>query len=293
MQPLVTIGVPTFQRPELLRRALAAIASQDYENLEVVVADNSGADGSSAEHVVDAFSQAIPQLRYIRHSQNIGAIENFRFLLAQADGPYFMWLADDDEISPNYVSALVRLLESDPHAAAAAGHWILMRGEHDRQLVRPSAFPQVSPLRRVVRFVWHSDDAFFYGLHRATILRQASFPGYWWPNGAQIVNWAYVLLIDVVLRGKVLASPDESVQFINHEYTHKDHRLGRRSLAELFRRAMRRVNVHVLFWRKCATQMNARSLGLVAATSVASLLIEAARNLPRVVRSITVKKAAS
>ena len=40
MTPLVTIGIPTFNRPELLARALTSVAKQDYANLQVLVADN-------------------------------------------------------------------------------------------------------------------------------------------------------------------------------------------------------------------------------------------------------------
>ena len=273
MEPLVTIGIPTYDRPELLTRALVAVANQDYSNLEVLVADNA-TPGDGTSPVARSFREAIPGLRYIRHDENIGALKNFLYLLSAAKGRYFMWLADDDEISANYVASLVALLESDPGASSAAGHWVLMRGERGGNVMPTSRYQQSSALVRALRFIWRSDDAFFYALHRTDILRQASFHGYWWPNRDAVLNWAYVYLLDVVLRGRVLIAPDTSVQFINHDYTKKAHAVPMRSPTGFASRALRRINVHILFWEKCAQQLSALSLPLVIATSILSLTRE-------------------
>ena len=38
--PMVTVGIPTFNRPEGLERTLACITKQTYTNLEIIVSDN-------------------------------------------------------------------------------------------------------------------------------------------------------------------------------------------------------------------------------------------------------------
>lgn len=273
MKPLVTIGIPTYERPVLLARALAAVAKQDYANLEVLVADNA-TPGDETGRVVESYRRSIPGLSYIRHEKNIGSLDNFMFLLGAAKGRYFMWLADDDEISPNYVTSLVALLESDPGASSAAGHWVLMQNEQDGRLMPTSSYPQRSALARVLRFVWRSDDAFFYALHRTDVLRQASFRGYWWPNREVLLNWAYVYLLDMVLKGRVLIAQDTSVQFINHDYTQKSYQTKGRSLAGAFAHACRRVNVHYLYWEKCARVLSPLSIPVVVATSLVSMFRE-------------------
>ena len=273
MNPLVTVGIPTYNRPELLERALTAVARQDYPNVEVLVADNA-TPGDAPRRVVESFRGSIAGLAYIRHEESIGPRNNFMYLLRAAKGTYFMWLADDDEISANYVSSLVAMLESNPDASSAAGHWLLMRSERDGQLMPTSSYPQKSALARALRFVWRSDDAFFYGLHRTDILRHATFPGYSWPNREAMLNWAYVYLLDVVLRGRVLIARDTSVQFINHDYTLKSYASGGRSLARLASHVLRRINVHYLYWKKCARILSPPALPLVVAASVASLLRE-------------------
>ena len=94
-EPLVSIGIPTYNRPQLLARALESVARQDYPNLAVTVADNA-TPGSETGEVVESFRGRIVNLQYHRHPSNIGALANFQFLLDGAQGEYFMWLADDD-----------------------------------------------------------------------------------------------------------------------------------------------------------------------------------------------------
>jgi glycosyltransferase involved in cell wall biosynthesis len=270
MSALVTIAIPTYDRPKLLERALASVAKQDYRSLEVLVADNAS-PGEDTARVVESFRESIPGLRFIRHEARLDILENFMFVLRSARGDYFMWLADDDEISPNYVSSLAALLDADPSAAAAAGHWVLMESERQGRVMPTSSYPQPHALARAVRFIWHSDDAFFYALHRTDCIREARFPGYWWPNRAVLHNWAYVYLLDIVLRGRVVLAPTASVQFINHDYTSKSYAAGKPTAGRLAAEVFRRINVHALYWKKCASAFTPLVLPLVFMVSVGSV----------------------
>jgi glycosyltransferase domain-containing protein len=280
MEPLITIGIPTFNRPELLARALGSVARQSYPNIEVLVADNGPLD-ESVNRVIASFKHDLSDLRYVRHSENVGALKNFMFLLEAAKGRYFMWLADDDEISENYVASLVEILESDSDASSARGHWMMMEDDSHGRVRQTSSYPQASAVVRALRFIWQSDDAFFYGVHRTDVLRRASFRGYWWPNRNVLWNWAYVYLLDVVLNGRVLTADDTSVLFINHSYGSKTYPVPRRSVKEVLVRSCRRMNVQVLYWEKCARQLNPLWMPLIMATSIASLMHEGAVRTPK------------
>jgi glycosyltransferase involved in cell wall biosynthesis len=280
--PLVSVGIPTVKRPQLLARALESVARQDYPNLEVIVADNASPGGETGE-VVESFRGRIANLKYHRHPSDIGPLANFRFLLEKAQGEYFMWLADDDQISTNYVSALAAYLVTDQSAACAAGHWVLMQNEVDGVRMPSSEFLSRKPLARAVRFIWRTDDAFFYALHRADILRRARFEGYWWPNTSQPLNLSYVLLLDVVLRGRVVAVSEGSPAFFNDNYTAKTWARRSRGISWLFAFTLRRINVHVLYWRKCAVVLSPASLFVVVPVSIASLFREAASIIARAV----------
>lgn len=103
--PLVTIGIPTYNRADgYLREALADALAQDYEQLEIVVSDNASSD-ATPELVRGT---ADPRVRYLRHERNIGGNANFNACLAAARGEYFLLLHDDDRLDPDFVSACMR-----------------------------------------------------------------------------------------------------------------------------------------------------------------------------------------
>jgi glycosyltransferase involved in cell wall biosynthesis len=274
VRPLVTIGIPTYQRPELLQRALNCVAAQDYPNIELIVADNH-TPGDAVTQIVDAFRSRIAGLVFIRHPSNIGAYANFFAILDAAHGEYFMWLADDDEISSNYVSGLVGELQANPDASSAAGHWISVLDQDERWPRSTVSFPQKSVLLRTLRFIWRTDDAFFFALHRTAALREASFPGYWWPNKGVLLNWGYPFLLDLVMRGRVLLAADASVRFFNYNSIAPKQYLDQRGgLAEMFRFCVRRLNIHWLYMRKIAAVVGVRVLAPAAVVSVVTLVRE-------------------
>ena len=129
--PRVTIGMPTFARAHLIRRALASVASQTYRNFVLVVSDNAGFDNSTLEAIKE-YSHLLPEVFLISQERNIGALNNFKFVLSVSNTEYFMWLSDDDEISPNYLQELVQILDSDLTTVTAMGRW--------KHMINPNRF---------------------------------------------------------------------------------------------------------------------------------------------------------
>ncbi|MBW4530022.1 MAG: glycosyltransferase [Aphanothece saxicola GSE-SYN-MK-01-06B] len=104
--PLVTVGIPTYNRPDLLQRSLRLIRAQSYQNLDIVVSDNASPDSRVMELVL-AEAQADMRIRYFRQDANIGPSANFIYVLRQAKGSFFMWAADDDEWHPTFIEKLL------------------------------------------------------------------------------------------------------------------------------------------------------------------------------------------
>ena len=99
-RPLVTIGLPTYNRADgFLRSAIECALAQTYDHLEVVVSDNCSADDTQA--VVASYADS--RIRYTRHATNIGANANFNYCLDTAQGDYFLLFHDDDRIDPDFV----------------------------------------------------------------------------------------------------------------------------------------------------------------------------------------------
>lgn len=275
--PRVSIGVPTYKRPDMLRRALQSIAQQDFKDIEVIVGDNDM--GSNAGAVVaEAFQSLIPNLVYCKHAQNIGGTANFMHCLAVARSEYFMWLADDDELyGPGYIRSLVEVLDANPDAATAAAKWKLMRSPNSGEVQPARDYQSAWWLLRVFKFVWKADDDFFYGIHRTPLLRKARMVNYWPINAAIASNLTYTYLIDLVIQGRVIRLSDENSLWINHAYTTKDHTGETIGRSVNLSYVLKRLNVHWIYATKVYDRGGALPTLLLTFVSAASLFAEACR----------------
>lgn len=167
LRPRVGVGVPTYNRPEGLRRTLACLCAQTYRELDILVSDNASPDPTVAAVVADMAARD-PRIRYVRQPESLGAAGNFRFVLAQSDAEYFMWAADDDEWQPGFVEACMGALLSTPGAVSAmTGIETLYRTSGRRV---PVAMPSLSVLQDAATnlraFFARMTPGMFYGVHR-------------------------------------------------------------------------------------------------------------------------------
>jgi glycosyltransferase involved in cell wall biosynthesis len=161
--PLVSVGIPTFNRPAGLRRTLQLICRQTYPNLEIFVSDNAS-PGPETEQVVREFAEADPRVKYFRQVANIGPIANFRFVLATATGDYFMWAADDDEWDASFVETC--LAAAGPSCSAMTKFNTIFRA---RNVSEENPVPRLSPDLTLVEnaesFLANMQPSLIYGLH--------------------------------------------------------------------------------------------------------------------------------
>jgi glycosyltransferase involved in cell wall biosynthesis len=107
-RPLVTIGIPTYNRAGgYLRECIESAINQTYSNIEIIIADNCSVDGTTT--LVSSIADS--RIRYFRHPKNIGANNNFNYCLEQARGDYFLLLHDDDLIDHDFVDACLKAAE--------------------------------------------------------------------------------------------------------------------------------------------------------------------------------------
>lgn len=95
MDILLTVAIPTYNRPKTLKRALDAISAQYDERVEVLVCDDS--TNNDVQTVVEEMSSNIP-IRYIKNPENLGFNKNFLQCFREAKGEYVLLMGDDDLI---------------------------------------------------------------------------------------------------------------------------------------------------------------------------------------------------
>lgn len=249
--PRVTIGMPTYRRPETIRRALRSIAAQSYRQFVLIISDNNGPDPQTIAAVREIETE-LPEMAVIAQSENIGALSNLNMLLALAETEYFMWLADDDEVTPDYLEELVQLLDADQTAVTAMGRWKMMTSPEEGTLRTQLRLDAAGRAARLFRFVaGEADDSAFYGVHRTSALRCCSFRGFLPPNRGVLTNWCYVLLFDLLLRGRIVFA--KQATWICHNYSIKQYVHARaRGLRDRIGTLLRRVNVYGIYVTKTA-----------------------------------------
>ena len=126
MPALVTIAIPTFDRPAYLEEAVASALAQTYPHIEVLVGDNGtgpAMEGWAPEIATDT------RLIYRRNPRNLGMCGNFNALADAARGEFFTAIGDDDRLLPDFVSRLVE--EMKPGVSLAfCNHYLIDREGH-------------------------------------------------------------------------------------------------------------------------------------------------------------------
>lgn len=112
-QPLVSIGIPTYNRPQGLVETLNMLLVQTYQNLEIIVSDNC-TPGDEVKNILDEYSRKDGRIKYFIQEENKGITFNYQFLLEKAGGQYFIWCTDDDLKEETFFEKVVKkILETD------------------------------------------------------------------------------------------------------------------------------------------------------------------------------------
>ena len=114
----ITTIIPTYRRPERLKKAIKSVLNQTVSNFQVRVYDD--ASGDETKNVAEEFA-AEKRVKYYCHPKNIGSAANFQFALSRVNTPFFSFLADDDYLLPEFYETALKGFEKYPDAAFSMG----------------------------------------------------------------------------------------------------------------------------------------------------------------------------
>lgn len=165
--PLVSVVIPTHNRPAMLEEALTSVAAQTYEHLEVIVVDD--ASPTPAEETVAAAS--IPA-RVIRHERNRGANRARTTGIEAATGEVIAFLDDDDRWDPAKLERQVRALR-------ASGAGVVLVGQHyvdESGAVTSVKRPEIDGPARAALFRGKTAGSFSTMAVRRDVIEAAGMP---------------------------------------------------------------------------------------------------------------------
>lgn len=119
-KPLVSAIIPTYNRADLLRRALDSVIEQDYRPIQAVVVDDGSTDNT--EQVLEEYRRRLARggVGLVTHRQRNERAPKARNVgMKLAHGELIAFLDSDDAWRPQFCSTLVRLLRQHPTAGLA------------------------------------------------------------------------------------------------------------------------------------------------------------------------------
>ncbi len=103
----VTVCITTFNRKEMLNRAVESVLNQTYAHFELIIVDDCSSDGT--EDYANKLVSKDQRIRYIRHDVNRGLAAARNTAIFNSRGTYFTFVDDDDSWKPSYLDEFVRL----------------------------------------------------------------------------------------------------------------------------------------------------------------------------------------
>lgn len=118
---LVSVIIPTYKRTKTLESAIESIMRQTYENLEIIVVDDNGAESQyrkSVEAIMKQY-QGNPKVNYVKNEKNLGGAAARNVGIQVARGEYLAFLDDDDAYYPEKIEKQVAMFQNSEDSKLA------------------------------------------------------------------------------------------------------------------------------------------------------------------------------
>jgi len=94
--PFFSILIPSYNRPNELKRCLASILQSEYTDFEIIVSDDNSPRQDEIAEVIASFGSEM--IRFFKQPHNLKEPDNKNFLVEQATGKFNIVLGDDDTL---------------------------------------------------------------------------------------------------------------------------------------------------------------------------------------------------
>jgi GT2 family glycosyltransferase len=141
--PVFSVILPTRDREAMLRKAVASVRSQSFQDFELIIID----DGSATDYLTDLPRD--PRIQLIRNRTSLGVARARNMGLALAKGAYVCFLDDDDEFLSSFLSSTYACLQDTPEEIGIS--WC------GAKFVRESSEVDGPPVVRVREIPAHKD----------------------------------------------------------------------------------------------------------------------------------------
>jgi len=115
-RPFISVAIPTFRRPEMVRRAIQSVLQQEHADWEMVISDDEGPEGATWS-ILSEHARSDPRIRVIENHRGRGQVENTNNAMLACRGDWIKVLHDDDWLTPGSLATFAELARTYPAAA--------------------------------------------------------------------------------------------------------------------------------------------------------------------------------
>lgn len=107
--PRISVCIPAYNRAALLPALLESIFEQDFQDYEIVIAEDKSPERDAIAAVVRDYAERYPgKIVYDENVENHGYDGNLRRLIELASGDYVLFMGNDDLMAPSALSAVAQ-----------------------------------------------------------------------------------------------------------------------------------------------------------------------------------------
>lgn len=167
-QPFFSIIIPTYQRPEYLKRAISSVLDQTFKQWEVIIVVDGACEAS--QMVVKAYTNDKISYIVLQDQKRQGYCRNIG--IDQADGQYICFLDDDDYYLNDHLEHLSKGIQKSTAKVAVfkSGYFYELKGK--RRIIENYDAKKEEPAEYLLRVKVNMLSMAF---HR-TIFNQIRFP---------------------------------------------------------------------------------------------------------------------
>ncbi len=125
-QDLVSIIIVNYNGKKYLEKCLKSLERIDYDNYEIILVDNNSTDDS-----IEFVKNTYPSIIIIKLEKNYGFAEPNNIGAKNAKGNFLLFLNNDTEVTPNFVTELVNAAKTDKQIAICQSLLLKPNGEID------------------------------------------------------------------------------------------------------------------------------------------------------------------
>lgn len=167
-KPFISVVVPTYNRVNDLRKAIASVRRQTFDDFEILVSDNQSND-ETQRYVRDTHDS---RLRYVRTPRHMLVQQHIQYAISKASGQYIFLLGDDDiVINPRLLSKLALVLKKHAYGVVRLNYVSLSPDKSSvfdfrasKHFVYDTSLPAKSAAPDVIQFIENMDASFMSGL---------------------------------------------------------------------------------------------------------------------------------